>query len=49
MEEVEYNKWLTEDEYFQIVDVNGSKNVEVNGIEVSAPDFLEVVYNLFVK
>jgi hypothetical protein len=49
MEEVDYNKWLTEDEYFQIVDVNSGKNVEVNGIEVSAPDFLEVVYNLFVK
>jgi hypothetical protein len=48
-EEVSYDKWLTEDEYFQIVDVNSGKNVEVNGIEVSAPDFLEVVYNLFVK
>jgi hypothetical protein len=48
-EEVAYDKWLTEEEFYQIVEVNSSEDVEVNGIEVSAPDFLEVVYNLFVK
>jgi hypothetical protein len=48
-EEVSYDKWLTEEEFYQIVEVNSSEDVEVNGIEVSAPDFLEVVYNLFVK
>lgn len=40
---------LTEDEYADIVEVNAGNDVEINGIKVSAVDFLEAVYELFVK
>ena len=40
---------LTEDEYADIVEVNAGNDVEINGIKVSAVDFLEAVYALFVK
>ena len=39
---------LTEDEYNQIVEVNAGNDVEINGTKLSAPDFLEVIYSLFV-
>lgn len=48
-EEVEItNGSLTEDEYNQIVEVNSDNEVEINGTKLSAPDFLEVLYSLFV-
>lgn len=40
---------LTEDEYADIVEVNAGNDVEINGINISAVDLLEVVYDLFVK
>lgn len=42
------NTSLTEDEYNQIVEVNAENDVEINGTKLSAPDFLEVIYSLFV-
>lgn len=40
---------FTEDEYFEIVEVNAGNNVEINDKLITAPDFLEILYNLFVK
>lgn len=40
---------LTDTEYSDIVEVNAGNNVVINGNEVSAVDFLEAVYSLFVK
>lgn len=42
------NDTFTEDEYNQIVKVNTENDVEINGTHLNAPDFLEVIYNLFV-
>ena len=39
---------VSEDEYNQIVKVNTENDVEINGTHLNAPDFLEVIYNLFV-
>lgn len=50
MEEVEVkNKSLTEDEYFELVNVNASNDVEINGTKLSSADFLEILYSLFVE
>lgn len=43
------NDTFTEDEYNQIVKVNTENDVEINGTHLNAPDFLEVIYNLFVS
>lgn len=40
---------LTMDEYSEILDVNAGNDVEINGNKIPAADFLEIVYNLFVK
>lgn len=40
---------LTFEEYSDILDVNSGNDVEINGNKVPAVDFLEVVYDLFVK
>lgn len=40
---------LTLEEYSDILDVNSGNDVEINGNKVPAVDFLEVVYDLFVK
>ena len=40
---------LTFEEYSDILDINSGNDVEINGNKVSAVDFLEVVYDLFVK
>jgi hypothetical protein len=40
---------LTEDEYAEILEVNAGKDVEINGNKIPAADFLEIVYDLFVK
>ena len=39
---------ITEDEYAQILEVNADNDVDINGQKLSAPDFLEVFYSLFV-
>ena len=40
---------LTMDEYTEIVEVNAGNDVEINGNKIPAADFLEIVYDLFVK
>ena len=40
---------LTIGEYSDILDVNSGNDVEINGNKIKAADFLEVVYDLFVK
>lgn len=40
---------FTIDEYSDIVDVNSGNNVEINENTIKAADFLEIIYNLFVK
>lgn len=40
---------LTMDEYSDIVEVNAGNDVEINGNKIAAADFLEIVYELFVK
>lgn len=48
-EEVDIDAKLTEDEYNEIIEVNASNDIEINGQKLSAPDFLEVLYSLFVE
>ena len=40
---------FTMDEYSDIVEVNAGNDVEINGNKISAVNFLEIVYDLFVK
>jgi hypothetical protein len=40
---------FTMDEYSDIVDVNSGNDVEINGNKIPAVDFLEIIYDLFVK
>lgn len=40
---------FTMEEYSDIVDVNSGNDVEINGNKIKATDFLEIVYDLFVK
>ena len=40
---------LTMNEYSDIVEVNAGNDVEINGNKIAAADFLEIVYDLFVK
>lgn len=40
---------LTMDEYSDILEVNAGKDVEINGNKIPAADFMEIVYDLFVK
>ena len=40
---------LTMDQYSDIVEVNAGNDVEINGNKIAAADFLEIVYDLFVK
>lgn len=40
---------LTIDEYSDILDINSGNDVEINGNKIAAADFLEVIYDLFVK
>lgn len=37
------------DEYAEILDVNSGNDVEFNGTQIKAVDFLEVLFDLFVK
>lgn len=50
LEEVnEIDDTFTEDEYAEILEVNAGSDVEINGAKIPAVDFLEIVYDLFVK
>lgn len=48
-EEIAFDKVFTQEEYEQIVDVNAGNDIEINGNTMAAPDFLEVIYSLFVE
>lgn len=41
--------FLTIEEYADIVEVNAGNTIEINGNKVDATDFLEIIYDLFVK
>ena len=47
-EEVQIDTTLSEDEFAQIIEVNAGNDTEINGTKISAADFLEVLYSLFV-
>ena len=40
---------LTVEEYSDILDINSGNDVEFNGNKISAVDFMEIIYDLFVK
>ena len=42
------NDSFTEDEYFDILDLNSEGEYEINGQKVKATDLMEVFYDLFV-
>ena len=46
-EEVEFDRNFTEDEFNELVYVN-SDSVKINDVELSAEDFLEIIYSLTV-
>ena len=43
------NDSFTEDEYFDILDLNSEGEYEINGQKVRATDLMEAFYELFVK
>lgn len=42
------NDSFTEDEYFDILDINSEGEYEINGQKIKATDLMEVFYDLFV-
>ena len=40
---------LTMEEYSDILDINSSNDVEINGNKIKAADLMEAIYDLFVK
>jgi hypothetical protein len=40
---------FTLDEYSELLEVNAGNDVEINGHKIPAINFMEIVYNLFVK
>lgn len=40
---------FTEDEYADLLDINSGGEVEINGNKIKAADFMEAVYEIFVK
>lgn len=48
-EELDWDGKFTEEEYFELVDVNSGNDVEINGTKLKAADFLEIIYSLFVE
>jgi ribonucleotide reductase beta subunit family protein with ferritin-like domain len=48
LDEIDYEVSLTDDELNELIDINAGNDVEINGTELSAPDFLEILYSLFV-
>lgn len=47
--EVNVDTTLTVDEYNELMVVNVDNDVEINGQKISAGDYLEILYTLFVK
>lgn len=48
-EELPFDKKFTEDEYMEIVNVMPGDDIDINGSEIPAADFLEVIFSLFVE
>lgn len=48
-EDVQFNRYFTEEEYADIVEVNADNEVKINESTLSGPEFLEVIYSLFVE
>lgn len=48
-EEHDVNVSLTPDEFNEILEVNVGNNVNINGNDIPAADFLEILYSLFVE
>ena len=48
-EDVDFDKKFTEEEYAQLIDVNSSNDIDINGTPLDALSFLEVIYALFVE
>lgn len=48
-DQVNIDAKFTDDEYNEIVEVNAGNDVEINGQKLSAADFLEILYTLFVE
>lgn len=49
-EEVEVNEYtFTKEEYNEILETNSSNDVTINNNHIDAPDFLEIIYSLFVN
>ena len=42
-------KSLTEEDFEEILEVNADNDVEINGNKLSAADFLEIFYTLFIE
>ena len=40
---------FTLDEYSEMLDINSGNDIEINGNKIPAVDFMEIVYDLFVK
>lgn len=40
---------MTIEDYSDILDINSGNDVEINGNTIKAADFMEIVYDLFVK
>ena len=40
---------LTMEEYTDILDINSGNDVEINNVKIKAADFMEIVFELFVK
>lgn len=40
---------FTMDDYSDIVEVNAGNDIEINGNKIQATDFLEIIYDMFIK
>ena len=40
---------ITMEEYTDILDINSGNDVEINNVKIKAADFMEIVFELFVK
>ena len=48
-EEINIDTKLTEEDYAEILDTNVANDVNINGNDIKATDFLEILYSLFVE
>ena len=40
---------FSELEYEEIIDLNSANDVEINGMKISAPDYLELIYDMLIE